>query len=202
MPNGIPTFSSLIRRDYQEKINDFELIFVGRLAKVKRIDTIIKAFALVLLEDENFTLNIVGDGKEKQSLIELSRSLSIPENKIVFHGLQEDVTKFLLAADIFLLSSQNEGLPLAILEAMAAGLPVIATPVGEIPQIINSSSGLIFPVGDIQKLKEEILFLKENPQTCEKMCVKNQEIIHEFFSIQSWWKKTCTEYSKILEVKK
>lgn len=202
MPNAIPTFPSLIKRNYHERQKDLELVFVGRLAKVKRVDTIVKAFSLLLLEDKNFKLNIIGDGKEKQKLIDLSRSLSIPEDKIIFHGLQENVTKFLLESDVFVLSSQNEGLPLALLEAMAAGLPVIATPVGEIPQIINSNSGIIFPVGDIKKLNDAILYLKNNPAICEKMSIKNQEIIHEHFSIQSWWKKVHEEYTNIIERKK
>ena len=202
IPNAIPTFPSLIKRNYREKKTDYELVFVGRLAKVKKIETIIKAFSLLILEDKHFKLNIIGDGKEKQSLIDLTHSLNLPEDKIIFHGLQDDVTKHLLSSDIFVLSSQNEGLPLALLEAMATGLPIIATPVGEIPQIINISSGIIFPVGDIQKLKDALLYLKNNPIICEKMCIKNQEIIHEFFSMQSWWRKTYIEYTNILEGKK
>src|SRR4029078_7934952 len=104
-------------------------VTVARLNEVKDQATMLRALRRLIETKPDFTLDIVGDGPERQSLHSLAAELSLGD-RVRFHGFHEDVRPFLAAADIFWLSSISEGISLTLLEAMAVGLPVVATDVG------------------------------------------------------------------------
>ncbi|MFN6572452.1 MAG: glycosyltransferase family 4 protein [Dendronalium sp. ChiSLP03b] len=142
------------------------LLFCGRVGQRKGTFDLIEAFANLPAEQKNRAkLIIAGDGDIEQGR-KLVENLNLTEH-ITFAGWvnSEERDKLLAKADVFLLPSYNEGLPMAILEAMSWGLPVISTPVGGIPElIVSNENGLLVKPGDIQQLSAAILSLITNDE--------------------------------------
>lgn len=111
---------------------------VGRLVPVKDHSTLLHAFAKLRTSLSSCRLEILGEGTLLADLMQLTASLGL-ENAVKFHGSTRDVPGFLAGIDCFVLSSKSEGLPMSMLEAMAAARPVVATSVGAIPELINSA---------------------------------------------------------------
>lgn len=140
------------------------VIAIGRLTVQKRFDILIKAFNLVLSEMDA-RLIILGEGEERQSLQMLINNLGINE-RVCLAGFQGNPFSFLARADVFALSSAYEGLSMVILEAMACGLPVIATDCKSGPhEILNGGRcGILTPTGDAEALAQGIIkLLKDEP---------------------------------------
>lgn len=142
--------------------NGIVLITVGRLSKEKNQIMMIHVLAEVVKEYHNIRLIIVGDGKERGYLEQEAANLGVKKN-IEFVGKVVDVENYLCNADIFLLSSLYEGVPLSILEAMAAGLPIVSTNVGGIKDIVTDN-GVLVPPNDVNKMKEAIIELIQKPE--------------------------------------
>ena len=110
--------------------------FSGRLDPIKNFDLLLQIFSSCVHKNPHVRLLIVGDGPEKKRLASLCYDKGIHPS-VVFTGQQDNVLPFLRAMDVFLLPSLREQMPMTILEAMAVGVPVIATNVGEIPHMID-----------------------------------------------------------------
>ncbi|WP_373526386.1 glycosyltransferase family 4 protein [Nostoc sp.] len=140
------------------------LVFCGRVGQRKGTFDLIKAFANLPDHQRKYTrLILAGDG-EIEKAQQLAASLNLAD-QVTFLGWisSEKRDELLLQADVFILPSYNEGLPLAILEAMGWSLPVIATPVGGIPElVISNQNGLLVTPGNIQQLSEAMELLIEN----------------------------------------
>ena len=120
---------------------------VGRLDPIKDQATLLRAVRVVCDRKPGFRLDIVGDGPSRPELESLRAELGLGE-AVAFRGYQEDVRPFLSAADFFVLSSISEGISIALLEAMAAGLPAVATDVGGNREVIlQGETGLLTPAG-------------------------------------------------------
>jgi len=156
VPNGIPLSafgpdpdaSARIRAELGIPADAFVVGTVGRLAPEKDYPLLVRAIAPAL--GEAMRLVIVGDGECRERLRE-----SIPADRaayVTLTGMRRDVPALLAAFDLFVLSSRTEGLPLAIPEAMATGLPVVATAVGGLPGIVPRECGLLVPSGDAHAL--------------------------------------------------
>jgi glycosyltransferase involved in cell wall biosynthesis len=147
IPNGIdasyysPDISERqrVRRSLGFVDSDLVLGFSGRLDPVKNLDLLVDIVARCLPCRSPFRLLIVGDGPERRRLETSCRDKKIHEY-VVFTGQQEQVLPYLRAMDVFLLTSLREQMPLTVLEAMAVGIPVMATRVGEIPYIIDDGT--------------------------------------------------------------
>jgi glycosyltransferase involved in cell wall biosynthesis len=122
------------------------IVQIGRLARSKCNALLFKAVAN-LPRGIAAKVVLVGDGDERAALAEYARSLGI-ENKIIFAGYRRDATAVIAAADVLTITSNKEGLPIVVLEAMSVGCPIIATAVGAIPQVLNAQSAWIIPVDD------------------------------------------------------
>ncbi|MBN1765197.1 MAG: glycosyltransferase, partial [Sedimentisphaerales bacterium] len=149
---------------HKEGINTekITLMFVGRLDPVKNIDLLLMATSH-LQKDHNIQLLILGDGPERNKLESLKRKLNL-DNTVYFIGPRRDVERWLKIADIFILPSKWEGFGLAALEAMAAGVPVIATDVTGLNDIImDGQTGLLVPSDNDQQLSKVIDNLIKNP---------------------------------------
>lgn len=133
------------------------LITVARLAPPKDHAGLLHAVALASPQAPDLHLWIVGNGVNAPALHGLASELGI-EKRVEFLGERHDVAEWLAAADLFVLSSYSEGVPISLLEALAAGLPVIVTDVGGMPEIARlSGAGTIVPTGDPQALADAIL---------------------------------------------
>lgn len=111
---------------------------VGRLDPVKDHRNLLEAFALLIREYPEVRLRVLGDGSLMSQLVALAQSLHISE-AVTFEGFSLDTRGFLGRIDAYVLSSRSEGLPLSLLEAMGAGLPIVATTVGEVPAIVSKA---------------------------------------------------------------
>lgn len=158
---------------------------VGRLEDVKDHATLLLAFAKICQTIANAYLIIVGDGSLRGALTQRAKDLHILE-RIVFLGSRRDVHRILPLFDLFVLSSKSEGLPLSLLEAMAASVPVIATRVGGIPEIIlDHESGLLFSPGDADALADCIHALLLNSEKAKSFSEKAFERVVSSFSMRA-----------------
>jgi glycosyltransferase involved in cell wall biosynthesis len=134
----------------------FTLLHVSRLVPVKDQESLLRAFALAKQYVSDLQLWIVGDGPLRSRLQEITRELSI-ESATHFFGEQSDVAPFYLAADLFVMSSVSEGLPVSLLEALSAGLPSVLTDVGGMGEVARlSESALVVSASDYKALAEAI----------------------------------------------
>lgn len=149
------------------KVRPVRLKMVSRLEGKKDPATLIRAVKMVLEQGVDVRADFVGDGALRVEMEELSSRLGVSD-RVFFLGTRSDIASLLLDTDIFVLSTHGEGLPVALLEAMAAGLPCIATAVaGNLDVIEDQVSGLLVPENDVLALSKAIVFLALNP---EKAC--------------------------------
>jgi glycosyltransferase involved in cell wall biosynthesis len=129
---------------------------VARLVKEKDLETLISAFSLVNAEHPNTRLLIVGGGYLEQELKRYAEELRI-NDQITWAGSVEDTSKFYRMMSIFVLASRTEGFGLVLLEAMSYGLPIIGSDSPAIPEILGSTTGLIFETGNSKDLAVKII---------------------------------------------
>jgi glycosyltransferase involved in cell wall biosynthesis len=139
------------------------VISVGRLAEVKDYPTLLRAARRVAESLPDFRLEIVGDGPARASLEALRSDLGL-SGCVSFLGERGDVAERLASADVFALASTSEGLSVSLLEAMAAGLPIVATCVGGNPEIVTSGvTGELVPPGNVEALASALLSMLADP---------------------------------------
>ncbi|PYP70060.1 MAG: glycosyltransferase [Gemmatimonadetes bacterium] len=120
----------------------------GRLFPEKDYGILVRAVAGLILSHPDLHLIMIGDGPERPALEALAVQLGVADH-VRFLGWRSDVADLLPLLDVFVLSSLREGLPLAVLEAMACGVPVVTTPVGDLPEVIvEGRAGFFFPIGN------------------------------------------------------
>lgn len=153
--------------DYSAKI----ILCVGRLSSEKGQETLIDAFITLLEENKipNLKLVLVGDGSERTELEK--KALRCPgAGNIVFCGHQNDARKFYAIADVYVQPSFYEGFGLALIEAMASGLPCVVSKIGGMSEIIKEyENALSFKCGDVEQLRERILTLINTPELAAKL---------------------------------
>jgi glycosyltransferase involved in cell wall biosynthesis len=132
------------------------LVFVGRLAPIKRLDVLLGAFARARASEPRLRLAVVGDGEERPRLEGQAGELGIAAD-VRFLGYRRELRSIFAAADIAVLSSDNEGTPVSLIEAAAAGLPAVATDVGGVREVVNEETGILVPRGDAAALAEGML---------------------------------------------
>jgi glycosyltransferase involved in cell wall biosynthesis len=148
---------------------DIVLGFVGRLVPVKAPGLLLDAFAAAFKKDRRLRLVLVGDGQLRKGLESQVRSHGIA-SYVQFAGWRHDLPAVYSALDMLVLSSINEGTPVALIEAAAAGLPVVATRAGGVPDVItHGRHGLLTPVGDSQALSNAILELARSKEDRARM---------------------------------
>jgi glycosyltransferase involved in cell wall biosynthesis len=158
------------------------VITVANLFARKGIGVLLNAFAGIQLDPQP-RLVIVGDGPLRAQLESTSSDLGIRE-RTSFLGTRGDVSDLLQAADVFALPSINEGLPIALLEAMAQGIPSVATRVGGIPEVIVSGeNGLLVPVGDVVGLRARLSEVLSSPTLRHRLGDAGRERILEQFDV-------------------
>ncbi len=142
----------------------------------KALNDFLKAAAIVQENLPGSTFLIIGDGYLRPSLESLVDRLNLKE-KVVFSGWRKDIPDLLATMEIFVLSSLWEGMPISILEAMAAGLPVVATAVDGVREIVlDKETGFLIAPGDYQSLARAILNLLRDKTLSQKMGRKGQEV--------------------------
>ena len=134
------------------------LVTVGLLQHQKGVDVLLRAFAYVREERPGATLDVVGDGPQRTEYEALSSSLGL-DDAVTFHGFEPkpEIAARLAASDLFVLASRFDNNPCVLVEAQAAGLPIVATTVGGIPEIVTTDAGELARPGDAGGLAAAIL---------------------------------------------
>ena len=174
IPNGVDT--SIFHP--AESVPDMPTVLaVGRLVPNKGMDTLIKSVPEVLARVPEAKFVIAGAGPMDSSLRKLTESLGVGDS-VEFLGHRSDVPDLLRGATVFARPSTLEGRPLTVLDAMATGLPVIATRVGGTPELItDGENGFLIPVGDSHALAEAILDVLSAPERSSSMGQRNLQIV-------------------------
>jgi glycosyltransferase involved in cell wall biosynthesis len=156
---------------------------VGRLAAVKDQRSLLDAFHLVAQEFPLARLVLVGDGPLKEELRAHARALAI-DARVDFLGRRTDVSALLGVFDVFVLSSVSEGLPLTVLEAMASGVPVVATDVGALPEIIRGpEEGVLVPPKAPRQLAQAIARLLRDAPLRQTLSRNGRARVREQFDL-------------------
>ena len=154
--NGVDPIEPAPPEEWPEK-RGFTLLFVGRLAPVKSLHTLIRAATLAAPRVPGLQLWIVGHGHERQRLEDLVNEQGAGEI-VTFWGERLDVAGFFSVADVYCMSSISEGVPMSLLQAMSIGLPAIVTDVGGMAEVVkNAHAGIATPVGDAEAMAESIV---------------------------------------------
>lgn len=174
-------------------------ITVGRLVPVKGQSDLLTAFKLAYEKYPDLYLLMVGDGELKSELENQAQHLGISK-QVLFLGWRTDIPDLLAASDIFVLPSLNEGLGLVLIEAMACQLPVVATNVGGVPEVvIPDQTGLLVPSLAPEPLAQAIMTLIANAPMRHQMGQAGYSRCVEQFSIETTVHKTETLYRELLE---
>jgi glycosyltransferase involved in cell wall biosynthesis len=184
MPVGVPLVGSL-----------------GRLHPQKGFSDLLTAFAQVRQRVSSVRLFVAGDGELRDDLEAQARSLGIAA-AVTFAGVRADVSEILAALDVFVLPSLWEGMPNAVLEAMAAGLPVVATAVGGTPEVVvDRVTGLLVPPQDPGALARAIERLLRDPGLRRTMGRAGRRRVERHFHIQETVRQVQDLYEALLRDK-
>jgi glycosyltransferase involved in cell wall biosynthesis len=159
-------------------------VMVGRLSAEKDVETLVRAAAAVTRVDPSFRLEIAGDGPCRPPLEALARNL-LPDGQVRFLGEVRDVPGLLAGASLFVLPSLTEGISLTLLEAMARGLPVIATRVGGNPEVVDHRrTGVLVPARSPDELAAAVLSLFHDPEECRRMGREGRRRVEQHFDVR------------------
>ena len=157
---------------------------VGRLDEVKQQDLLLAGVAKLSAEYDDVRVLLVGDGPMRRDLEDLAKSLGLAE-RVHFAGFQSAPEHYYAAMDVFALTSRIEGLPLALLEAWASGLPVVCSAVGGIPKLLkHGETGLLFARGDTGGFTEALRSMFSNASSATTMADAGQTLVREKYSLE------------------
>jgi len=155
IPNGIDI--SKFEKVKVKKANYPKILWVGRFDPVKRVDILLQAMKIIEKKLTEARLTLVGYGQEENKLKEIVKRLNL--RNIDFVGMKEgeDLIREYKSSHVFVLTSVSEGQPISILEAIAARIPIVASNIGGIPELISNKIGILVPFGDSRILAEAIV---------------------------------------------
>jgi len=193
IPNGVDTnqYSPPRNRDWDPP----RMLFVGRLVYQKGLDVLIRA--LGELKTYSWKLTLVGEGPHQPALESLASEMAITD-RIEFKGWMggEDLAQAYRDANIFVFPSRHEGMPNAVLEAMACGLPVIATEIaGNQELVMPKKTGTLVPPENVPALKGALDSLLPDPSARQEMGAAGRKVVEEGYS----WEKTAAQYLAIMQ---
>jgi glycosyltransferase involved in cell wall biosynthesis len=181
LPNSVALHSPGARNAAPDSLR---ILYTGRISERKGTFDLLRAFARVAPRFPQAVLICAGDG-EGQRLLEQAESMGL-KGRVVCPGWlsSEEVRKELDRASVFALPSHAEGVPMALLEAMSCGLPVVTTPVGGIPEVVQSTrNGLLVPPQDIDALEKALATVLDSPAERERLGTEARETIARHFSL-------------------
>ena len=159
-------------------------VSVARLSAVKDPLTLLQAVRRVLDREPDFRLDLVGDGPLRSEVEQAIAKLRLGD-RVYVHGHMDDVRAVLRGASFFVLASTSEGVSLTLLEAMAAGLPVVATRVGGNPEVVaHGETGVLVPPGAPEALADAMVWMLRQPRARERMGLLARRRIEDCFHVR------------------
>jgi glycosyltransferase involved in cell wall biosynthesis len=171
------------RREAGAGADEVLLTYVGRLAPIKRIDLMLRAVARARELRAPVRLALVGDGSLRPDLERLAAKLGIAE-RVWFAGYRGEVTPVAAGSDIALLTSDNEGTPVSLIEAAAAATPSVATAVGGVPDVVTPENGILTAPGDAEPLAQAIVQLAGRADARADMGARARDHVRSRFSAE------------------
>lgn len=188
VPNACPeSIGGLDRRAARRVLglpgDGFVVGWVGRLIPAKGADVFLRALAM--LNDFPLLASIVGDGIERPGLEAHARSIGL-NGRITFHGSLENAAQVFPAFDLFMLSSRTEGTPIVLLEAMGAGVPIVATRVGGVPDLISDVEAYLVPPEDPVALAAAMRSVYNDPHGAKKRARAARRRLAADYAVGPW----------------
>ena len=171
------------REECQVPEGALHLIWLGRFTYEKGADVLVRALAH--LGDLDVVVSLFGDGPDREAVERLASGLEVG-SRIRWHGVVPGAARFLPGADIMVMSSRTEGTPIALFEAMAAGVPIVATRVGGVPDVVTDDGALLVPPENPAALAEAIRRAVADPEaSARRVAVAKQRLISSF-ALEPW----------------
>ena len=201
IPNS--DFRSAVRDEYRHSLgvegDDCVILCVANLLPKKNHALLVNAFKALLGRGDKALLFLAGQDATERHHLETLVAESGSACKVRFLGARKDILELLAAADIYCMSSDYEGLPLALLEAMAMQLPCVVTDAGGMGEVVRDAEcGVVVPVGDLDGLVSGLVSLVNNPSERKVLGRKAREAIVRRFSIESCADRVITVYREVL----
>lgn len=187
-----------VKKDLGISANDLVVTSVGRLHPQKGYRYLLKAMQIINRALPGVKLILVGDGPLRGELAGLATDSGL-EDKVIFAGQRDDIPRILAASDIYVNSSLFEGLPFSILEAMAAGVPVVATAVDGNKEIVTDAyNGIVVPPEDAEALAKAVSILASDSNRRSTLGMQGREVVSNRFSTDMMLRKTEQLYREVV----
>lgn len=200
IPNPVYVIPDAQERRRKSETAEHTIVAMGRLVHQKGFDLLLEAFKQCSSRFPHWSLAILGEGHERSALESLVTRLEL-HGRVRFAGLVENPPAVLRGADLFVMSSRFEGFPLALIEAMACGLPVISTdcPTGPSEIIRNHVDGILVPTGDAMKLADAMERLMAHPEERNGLAARAIGVYERFGieAIMKLWDKLLADISAL-----
>lgn len=198
--NVVDTTQSNGKRTFPPGEEEARVLFVGRLTEEKRADRFLRVMSRVVREAKPFTVKaaIAGDGPLRPRLMALAGTLGLGADTLEMLGEREDMTSVYRQSDLLMLTSDLEGTPNVLLEAMSHGLPVMATRVGGVPDIVGEDRGMLCDPEDEDGLTGAAMKLVTNPGLRQELGRCGQDYVARFHSIHTLPDRLMEIYRKLL----
>ena len=200
IPNGVdlPDLDEKVSEEMRQSLgiefNQCMFFYAGRLNYEKGPDLLLQAFAEVIKAVPDSRLVLAGDGPLRQELEDLVQQLNI-NGKVVFLGIRNDVPEIMMAADVFVLSSRTEGMPNAVLEAMALSTPIVAFEVGGVKDLLQDGlTGRLSKPADPHSLAMAMIDLATNSDERSQLALAGKNLVDEKYKLD----KICKMYEDLL----
>jgi glycosyltransferase involved in cell wall biosynthesis len=195
IPNGVDTSFFMPARSLPASPR---LLFIGRLDHMKGVDVLLRCLASLRLKNIMPPCDILGTGPLKETLQTMAADLQIA-NQVNFPGAIHEVLPYLQRASCFVFPSRSEGMPNVLLEAMACALPVIATSVGGIPDIIqHDRNGLLIPSDDVEALTSALLRMLSDNDLAARLGNQGRRDAEEYFALEKVTDQYISLYTNLM----
>jgi glycosyltransferase involved in cell wall biosynthesis len=171
--------------------DEMNIGWAGRVSAEKGPDVLVDAMAL--LRGENIAASVLGDGTLLDAMRERAR---LAQARMRWHGAVPNAARFFPGFDAFVLSSRTEGTPIALLEAMAAETPIIATAVGGVPGVVGDDEALLIPSENPQALADAIREVRDAPERARTRATRARQRLERDFSIATWLRRYADVYDR------
>jgi glycosyltransferase involved in cell wall biosynthesis len=193
--------SATVRQELGIPADHQVVVHVANFNPQKRHEDLLRAVQMVVRQEPKVTFLLVGHGRLQPAVKAQAQELNITEN-VIFTGFRTDAPRLMAAGDLSVLSSQFEGLPISLLEAMALGRPVVATNVGGVSEVVTDGvEGFLVDPLDPAQLADKILALLRDPELRQRLSENARRRVREKFSIQSMVTRTEALYRQVLSKK-
>ncbi len=194
-----PAARQSVRREFGFQPQDFVIVQIARLHRLKDHSTALRTMDVLRQSVPSARLLLVGDGEEREAIVSEIRERKL-EHHVRLAGTRSDIADHLAASDAFLLTSISEGIPLTVIEAMAARRPVVATSVGGLPEMVQPNlNGYLAEPGDAEGLADGLRRLHADACLREGMGTAGSHIARETFSLERMLNAYSDVYDEVLQ---